>query len=37
MYYFGIKILDPLIYGREERYATDINQTKLMPPIKLLE
>jgi hypothetical protein len=37
MYYFGIKRPDPLIYGREERYATDINQTNLMPPIELLE
>ncbi len=37
MYYYGIKGLDPLIFGRKERYVIDTTQTKLMPPIEPLE
>jgi hypothetical protein len=31
MYYSGIKRLDPLDYGRKEKYPFDITQAKLVP------
>jgi hypothetical protein len=36
IYYFGIKKLDSLIFGRKERYATSTTQTKSMPPVEQL-
>jgi hypothetical protein len=37
MYYSGIKRLDPLIFGRRERYEDNTTQVKPMPPIEHLE
>jgi len=33
-YYYRIKRLDPLIFGRMERHATDIIRLESMPPIE---
>jgi hypothetical protein len=37
MYYYGIKGLDPLIFGRKEIYVINTTQTKSMSLIEPLE
>jgi hypothetical protein len=37
MYYFGIKGPDLLIFGRREKYAANITQTKPVPHVEQVE
>jgi len=37
MYYYGIKIPDPLIFRKKERYAVNITQSKPMLPFEQME
>jgi hypothetical protein len=34
MYYSKIKGLDPLIFGKKEKYAFDTTQAKSVPPVE---